>query len=90
MTLPEAPFDLVICMNVLEHLYRPITAMDNMCGLLKEGGYILISVPLIVIPQRFRKGFFDFFLKVLGKKIVPGLYECWPHISLYVICRKLP
>ena len=29
--LPEAPFDLVICMNVLEHLYRPITAMDNMC-----------------------------------------------------------
>lgn len=40
-------FDLIICMNVLEHLYEPKKALDNMRHLLKEGGYLIIVTPLV-------------------------------------------
>jgi SAM-dependent methyltransferase len=40
-------FDLVICMNVLEHLYEPIKALNNIISLLRNGGYIIIVTPLV-------------------------------------------
>lgn len=40
-------FDLILCMNVLEHIYDPIRALDNMKGLLKPGGYLLLVTPLV-------------------------------------------
>ena len=36
-----------LCLNVLEHTFNPITILDNLCGLLKPGGYLLISTPLM-------------------------------------------
>ncbi len=41
------PFDSILCLNVLEHTFNPITILDNLCGLLKPGGYLLISTPLM-------------------------------------------
>jgi SAM-dependent methyltransferase len=40
-------YDLIICMNVLEHLYEPIKALDNMRHLLRNGGYLFIITPLV-------------------------------------------
>jgi SAM-dependent methyltransferase len=40
-------FDLVICMNVLEHLFDPKRALDNMAGLMRQGGYLVIVTPLV-------------------------------------------
>lgn len=40
-------FDLIICMNVLEHLYEPIKALDNIRHLLRANGYIMIVTPLV-------------------------------------------
>ena len=41
------PFDSILCLNVLEHTFNPITILDNLCGLLKPRGYLLISTPLM-------------------------------------------
>jgi SAM-dependent methyltransferase len=40
-------FDLIICMNVLEHLYEPMKALNNMKQLLREYGYVIIVTPLV-------------------------------------------
>ncbi|MCK5594816.1 class I SAM-dependent methyltransferase [bacterium] len=45
--LNQQQFDLIICMNVLEHLYEPKKALDNMRHLLKEDGYLIIVTPLV-------------------------------------------
>jgi SAM-dependent methyltransferase len=40
-------FDLIICMNVLEHIYNPIHALDNMFYLLERNGHLVIISPVI-------------------------------------------
>lgn len=38
-------FDVVIALEVIEHLYSPRALVDAACALLKPGGYALISTP---------------------------------------------
>lgn len=40
-------YDLILCMNVLEHLFEVNAALVNMKGLLRRGGYILVVVPQV-------------------------------------------
>jgi SAM-dependent methyltransferase len=43
----EEKFDLVLCTNVLEHVFDFKTAINNLNYLLKENGHLLVSVPFI-------------------------------------------
>jgi len=45
--LNHEKLDLIICMNVLEHLYEPIKALNNMRHLLRGKGYLIIVTPLV-------------------------------------------
>lgn len=40
-------FDLVLCTNVLEHIYDTKSAIKNLKNLLKEKGQLIVSVPFI-------------------------------------------
>lgn len=40
-------FDLVICTNVLEHIFETNLAIENLKKLVKKGGHLLVSVPFI-------------------------------------------
>jgi 2-polyprenyl-3-methyl-5-hydroxy-6-metoxy-1,4-benzoquinol methylase len=40
-------YDLVICTNLLEHVLDLKTTIFNISSLIREGGYLLITVPLI-------------------------------------------
>ena len=42
---PDAPFDLVLFLDVLEHLDRPDEALRRAATLLAPGGKVLVSVP---------------------------------------------
>lgn len=46
--LPDASYDVVVCLAVLEHVPRPWDAMHEMIRLLKPGGSILLYVPFFV------------------------------------------
>jgi SAM-dependent methyltransferase len=43
--LPAGSFDAAVCMNVLEHLAKPVDALDNMRQALRDDGVLLFSVP---------------------------------------------
>ncbi len=46
-TLPDTDYDLVLCLNVLEHLFEPVRALDNMVSLLRRGGFLLLVTPAV-------------------------------------------
>ncbi len=65
--LNNQEFDLVTCMNVLEHLYEPIKALSNMKDLVKPGGYILMTTPIVWDLHDWPHDFYrlnpDFYIK---------------------------
>lgn len=40
-------FDCIICADVIEHLYNPWNILKNLALYLKQGGYVLLSIPNI-------------------------------------------
>jgi SAM-dependent methyltransferase len=63
----EQKFDFIICMNVLEHVYEPIKALQNLARLIESGGYITIVVPLVWDLHSYPCDFYrlcpDFFIE---------------------------
>jgi 2-polyprenyl-3-methyl-5-hydroxy-6-metoxy-1,4-benzoquinol methylase len=45
LDLPDASFDVIVCSEVLEHVFSPDFLFDEMTRLLKPDGYILITTP---------------------------------------------
>jgi 2-polyprenyl-3-methyl-5-hydroxy-6-metoxy-1,4-benzoquinol methylase len=43
----DAPFDVVVCADVLEHVLRPADLLERIRGWLKPGGVLLASIPNI-------------------------------------------
>jgi 2-polyprenyl-3-methyl-5-hydroxy-6-metoxy-1,4-benzoquinol methylase len=43
----DAPFDVVVCADVLEHLARPEALLERIRGWLRDGGTLLVSLPNI-------------------------------------------
>lgn len=41
----HGPFDLILCLDILEHLVDPWSAVKKLHSLLEPGGYILTSIP---------------------------------------------
>lgn len=38
-------YDLILCIDVLEHIKEDVKVMGNLCGSLKKGGLLIISTP---------------------------------------------
>jgi SAM-dependent methyltransferase len=45
--LPDASFDCVICLEVLEHVADPITAAGELRRILRPGGALFLTVPFL-------------------------------------------
>lgn len=69
-------FDAIFCIETLEHCWNPIQAVQNMSGMLKEGGDLYISVPFIgphhdvVDYLRFTHEWFEEVLPKLDLKVI--------------------
>ena len=42
----KSNFDLVLCTDVIEHVFDPIALVDNLVKITKQGGYIVFNIPL--------------------------------------------
>ncbi len=75
---PDASFDAIMCVEVLEHLPEPIKAIQEFSRLLKPGGYLILTAPFCSLthfaPYHFFTGFnryfYDTHLTANGFKIV--------------------
>lgn len=80
--LPAADYDLVLCLNVLEHVFEPVRALDNMLALLRPGGYLVVVTPAVWDLHdwphdffRLNPDFFRHYTESRGVEIVPGTFE---------------
>jgi SAM-dependent methyltransferase len=57
--LPQRYFDVIVCTQVLEHVARPVNALRQMAKLLKPGGALICTVPLLsqvhYVPTDFQR-----------------------------------
>ena len=75
---PDASFDAIMCVEVLEHLPEPIKAIQEFARLLKPGGHLILTAPFCSLthfaPYHFCTGFnryfYDIHLAANGFKIV--------------------
>jgi SAM-dependent methyltransferase len=63
----EEKFDLVLCTNVLEHIFDVTPAIKNLNYLLKEKGHLVVSVPFIYPLHDEPKDFWRFTEHALNK-----------------------
>ena len=63
-------FDFVMCNQVLEHVPDPVRSFHNILSMVKSGGYIWISIPVINRihdePNFYSSGYHPRFLRYLG------------------------
>jgi len=62
---PNASFDSVMCIEVLEHVPHPVAAIKEMVRILKPGGWLVITAPFASLthfsPYHFTSGFSHYF-----------------------------
>jgi SAM-dependent methyltransferase len=55
LSFPVNEIDLFVVEDVLEHVFRPDTALNEMLRCLKPGGALIASIPLEGLPNLTRK-----------------------------------
>lgn len=62
---PDASFDAIMCIEVLEHLPDPLRALAEFSRLLRPGGWLILSAPFCSLthfaPFHFHSGFSRYF-----------------------------
>jgi ubiquinone/menaquinone biosynthesis C-methylase UbiE len=62
---PDASFDAIMCIEVLEHLPDPLSALRELTRLLKADGYLILTAPFCSLthfaPLHFASGFNRYF-----------------------------
>ncbi len=53
-------FDIVIGMEVIEHVTSPLRFLDHVSELLREGGLLVLSTPNYLCTKRYREEWFGF------------------------------
>ena len=75
---PDASFDAVMCVEVLEHVPRPVAALRELNRLLKRGGVLIVTAPFCSLTHMaphfyhtgYSKYFYEHWLDQLGFEIV--------------------
>jgi len=50
--VPNSSFDFILCTEVLEHIFKPHSAINELVRVLKPGGEMFVTVPFASIPHQ--------------------------------------
>tara|TARA_B100000780_G_C21113277_1_gene450124 strand:- start:525 stop:1199 length:675 start_codon:yes stop_codon:yes gene_type:complete len=81
-------YDTIICLAVLEHVYNPFKAIENITKLLKDGGKVYGMVPYLYhyhAPNNLK--FQDYFR--FSKDALSYLFKDFKEVELYPIRGKI-
>lgn len=82
IAFPEASFDVVVCMQVIEHLVDPLSEFREVNRILKHGGIFFIGTPKW-------DAFFPRIVKSRWKYYLPGQHvTLFNHDSINMIAEK--
>ncbi|HEU0030815.1 MAG TPA: methyltransferase domain-containing protein [Kofleriaceae bacterium] len=56
----DEPFDAIICSEVLEHVWAPHLAVENMFASLREGGKLILTAPFVLPIHAAPNDFFRY------------------------------
>ncbi len=69
---PDASFDAVMCIEVLEHIPYPVDALRELARLLRPGGYLIVTAPFCSLthmaPYFFQTGYSRYFYEYWFEK----------------------
>jgi SAM-dependent methyltransferase len=74
---PDASFDAVLCVEVLEHLPAPVDALRELARLLKPGGTLILTAPVCSLTHfapyfyqtGFSRHFYEYWLPRFGLEV---------------------
>ena len=52
LPVPDASYDAVICVEVLEHLFSPLETVNEIARVLRRGGVLIVTVPNVAYWRR--------------------------------------
>jgi len=75
-------FDVVVCSEVLEHLFDPMPAIKEAYRVLNEGGLYIVTFPH---PQSLRGGEGDFHQTTFNSKDITKMFDMFFDVDVYEI-----
>lgn len=74
-SLPDNNYDVVIMLEVIEHLENPGIAISNLCRSLKNGGVLIMSTPYVYAFSLVLDSLKNYLSKMIGIKTKKKLIE---------------
>lgn len=68
-------YDLVWCEQVLEHVERPLVALDNLIRLTRPGGRLILSTPFLIRLHMLPRDFWRFTPATVGSLLADVGFE---------------
>jgi SAM-dependent methyltransferase len=78
--LPESYFDLVVCNDVLEHLYDPYSVLDRLKSRISASGVVVSSIPNI----RYYPTFSQLLIRKKWEYEESGILD-WTHVRFFTV-----
>ena len=84
---PDASFDAIMCIEVLEHLPNPVLALKEFSRLLRTGGSLIITAPFCSLthfaPYHYSTGFNSYFYQKHLKEFGLEILEISPNGNFF-------
>jgi len=95
---PDASFDAIMCVEVLEHVPDPIRAVKELNRLLKPGGYLIVTAPFASLthfsPFFYHSGFSRYFYEYWWQNFGLSILDLQPNGNYFEYIaqelRRLP
>src|SRR5262245_12918400 len=91
---PDGAFDAVLCTEVLEHVPEPIRAVQELARLLRPGGAMLLTAPLLSLPHQEPYHFYGGYTEHWYRRFLDGagcdVLEVTPNQGFFSLYSDFP